>query len=134
MSEKAALGFLVLIVLGLVLYKVYFLPSTISFESKPAQILTNGSSPVIVKVYAVNKLGLRIPFRHLDGKFTVREGAEKIEVVSEEKDEIIFRTKNSTGRLVILYYTPTVPFPVEIHLDIESAAVAEIYHLRFSVV
>lgn len=111
--------------LGFVLYKLVFLPTSVSFESCPKKIFVYSSSSVTIKIIALNRLGFGVPFKHLNGKFVVREGTEKIEVVREERDEFTFRTKGSKGRLVILYYTSVVPFPVEIILNIEDATVAD---------
>ena len=124
-GKRFVIAFLLLVFLGFVLYKMIFLPISVSFESYPKKIFVYGSSPVTVKVIALNRLGFGIPFKRLDGKFVVREGTEKIEVVQEKRDEFVFRTKRSSGRLVILYYTSVVPFPVEIILNIETASVAD---------
>jgi hypothetical protein len=125
LNEKIVLVLLVVVFLGIVAYKIIFSPFSVTIESHPNKILANSSSPVIVRVVALDRLGFRIPFERLDGKFVVREGAEKIEIVRENRDEFIFKTRGSTGRLVILYYTAVVPFPVEILLNIETAALAD---------
>jgi hypothetical protein len=124
-GEKFVITFLLLVFFGFVLYKMVFLPTSVSFESYPKKIFVYSSSPVTVKIIALNRLGFGIPFKRLNGKFVVREGTEKIEVVGEKRNEFIFRTKGSSGRLVILYYTSVVPFPVEIILNIEDATVAD---------
>lgn len=125
MNEKVVLVLLVVVFFGIVAYKIIFSPFSVTIESYPNKILANSSSPVIVRVVALNRLGFRVPFAHLDGKFVVREGAEKIEIVREKGDEFMFKTRGGTGKLVILYYTAVVPFPVEILLNIETAALAD---------
>jgi len=84
------------------------------------------------EVFSINRIGLRIPFKHLDGKFVVSEGKEKIDVIQEKKDKLMFKTKNSSGRLIILYYARNVAFPVEIILNIEGASLAVIKGFKFS--
>lgn len=127
MSERVLIISLLVVVLAVIAYKILFTTFSISIESYPDKIFVNDSSPVSVKVVALNRLGMRIPFRHLDGEFAVREGVEKIDIIKVKKDEIIFKTKNNSGRLVILYYTHVVPFPVEIVLNIETATIASLY-------
>jgi hypothetical protein len=104
----------------------------VTFESRPGRILTNSSYPVTIEVFPTNRLGFKVPFKHLEGKFVVSEGEEKIDIVQEKKDEFIFKTRNSSGRLVIFYYAQKVPFPVEIVLNIEGASLALINYFPFS--
>ena len=54
------------------LYKMVFMPTSVSFESYPKRIFVYSSSPVTVKVIALNRLGFGIPFKRLNGKFVVR--------------------------------------------------------------
>lgn len=132
MSRKSLLSFLIIVLAGFAIYKEMFSPISVSFESHPRKILTNSSSSIIVEIFPLNRLGFRVPFRRLDGKFVVSEGREKIDIVKEKKDEFIFKTRNSAGRLVILYYAQKVSFPVEIILYIESSSLAVMSHLTLS--
>ena len=132
MNERVVIVSLLVVVLGIIAYKIIFTTFSITIKSYPDKIFVDSSSPVRIKVVALNRLGLRVPFRHLDGKFVVREGVEKIEVIKVEKDEIMFNTKSSPGGLVILYYTHIVPFPVEIVLNIETATVASLKYPQLS--
>ncbi len=120
----------ILILLGFAVYRLMFVTASIAFtltdpdgDSRSQRVSTN-SSLITVNVFQVNRLGFRVPFSHLDGKFIVREGAEKIENVQEKKDQFAFKTRNNIGTLVILYYARGVPFPIEIVLDIEGASLA----------
>lgn len=115
---------IVIVVASFSIYKMVIAPVSVTFESCPAKILTNSSSPIVVAVFPVNRLGLRIPFGHLDGKFVVNEGSEKIDIVQEKRDELIFKTGDSVGRLVIFYYTNRIPFPIQIILNIENSSLA----------
>ncbi|MCL4539804.1 MAG: hypothetical protein M1378_09460 [Bacteroidetes bacterium] len=112
------------VLLGVVAYKTVFVPVSVGMESYPKKIFINTATPVDIKVVALNRIGFRIPFMRLHGKFIIPEGATKIQVLKTEDDEMIFRTKSTAGKLVVLYYTPIIPFPVEIVLDIETSALA----------
>lgn len=118
-----------IVLAGLVGYRLLLSPASVTFEYRPSVILTNSSSENVVHVFPVNRLGLKIPFVHLAGRFVVSQGKEKIDILREKNDELIFKTRNVPGRLVILYYTSTVPFPVEIILDIENASIARVHNL-----
>lgn len=124
MSGKLLLSLIIIMIAGFSFYKMTFSPVSVTFESRPGKILVNSSSPVVVDVFPLNRLGLKIPFVHLEGRFVLSEGSEKIYVVKEKEDELIFQTRSSTGRLVVFYYARNIPFPVEIILNIESAAIA----------
>ncbi|MGO9482555.1 MAG: hypothetical protein ACLP05_12355 [Candidatus Kryptoniota bacterium] len=123
-AERLVIAFLLLAFAGFMLYKLVFMTTSVSFESYPKRIFIYSSSPVTVKVIALNRLGFGIPFKRLNGKFVVKEGREIIEIVGNKRDELVFRTTGTGGRLVVLYYTPTVPYPVEIILNIGTAALA----------
>ncbi len=125
LNEKFVIVFLAVILAGIVAHKAIFSPRSVTFECHPERILANSSSPIVVRVVALNRLGFRVPFEHLDGNFAIQEGAEKINIVSKNNDHLIFKTAGRTGRLVIMYFTRVVPFPVEIILNIESAALAD---------
>lgn len=131
MNQRFFLLFLVFVLAGFTFYKMVLSPVSVTFaltdllwKSHPRTIFANSSSPVAVEVFPVNRLGFRVPFRHLDGKFVVSEGRDKIDIVQEQRSVLIFKTRNSTGRLIIFYYAEKVPFPVEIILNIESASLA----------
>ena len=112
------------ILLGVVAYKTVFVPVSVDMTSYPGKIFVNSSAPVDIKVFALNRIGFRIPFMHLRGKFLIPEGADKIQVMKTESDQIILRPLGTSGKLVVLYYTPAVAFPVEIVLHIESSSMA----------
>ena len=124
MSQKFLFLFLAIVLAGFAVFKILFSPVSITFESRPGKIFSNSSSPITVEMFAVNRLDFKIPFKHLYGKFVIGEGGEKIDIVQEKEDELLFRTRNDTGRLVIFFYAKNVPFPVEIILNIESASLA----------
>jgi hypothetical protein len=126
MNARFAVAVVAALLLGIVGYKVVFVPTSLRMKSTPETIFAQSQSPVVVRAILTDKLGLRVPFRHLSGKFVVDEGAEKIDIVKTEGDEIEFRTKGMTGRLVILYYSDAVVFPVEIVLNITGSAVASL--------
>lgn len=132
MSRKFLLSFVIVVLAGFAIYKVMFSPVSVTFESHPGKILTNSESPISVEVFPLNRLGLRVPFGHLNGKFVVSEGGEKIDIVREKEDEFTFETRNGAGRLVILYYAQKVSFPVEIILYIENSSLASMNHLTLS--
>lgn len=132
MSQKFLLFTGIVLLVSFSIYRVVFSPVSVTFESRPVKILVNSSSTITVNVFQINRLGFRIPFKHLDGKFVVNEGTEKIDIVQNDKDEFIFKTRNSTGTVVIFYYARKVPFPVEIVLNIEGASLAVTTHLSFS--
>lgn len=123
--------FFLIILIGIVLYKLVFIQTSVSFECHPAKIFVYSSEPVVVKVNALNKLGFRIPFKRLYGTFVIREGIDRINIVRKERDELVFRTSGGGGRLVVLYYTMAVPIPLEINLNIQSAAVASAFRDNF---
>ena len=110
--------------LGIVAYKIVFIPVSVNMTSYPRQIFVNSSTPVDIKVVAVNRIGFPIPFMRLHGKFVIQEGAKKIQVLKAGNDEMVFNTKDTAGKLVVLYYTPIIPFPVEIVLNIETSSIA----------
>ncbi len=124
MSQKFLLLVGIVLLASVIAYKMVFSPVSVTFASYPQKILTNSSSPIMVSVFQTDRLGFRIPFGHLDGKFVVNEGAEKIDIVREDKDELLFKTRNRSGTVIILYYARKVPFPVEIVLNIEDASLA----------
>ena len=132
MNHKFLLLFAIALLISFAIYRVVFYPVSVTFKTYPVKVLTNSSSPITVDVFQINRLGFRVPFRHLDGKFVVNEGAERIDIVQEGKDRFIFKTRNSSGVVVILYYASKVPFPVQIVLNIEGASLALINHLSFS--
>ncbi len=112
------------VLLGVVAYKIVFVPVSVNMSSYPKQIFVNSSTPVDIKVVAVNRIGFSVPFMRLNGKFMVQEGAKKIQVLKAGNDEMVFNTKDTAGKLVVLYYTPIIPFPVEIVLNIETSSIA----------
>ncbi len=132
MSRKFLLSLVIVVLAGFAIYKVMFSPVSVTFESHPRKILTNSASPISVEVFPLNRLGFRVPFGHLNGKFVVSEGGEKIDIVREKEDEFTFETRNGAGRLVILYYAQKVSFPVEIILYIENSSLAWMNHLTLS--
>lgn len=127
MSGKFFLILPAVILAGFIVYRVLISPASVTFENRPSRILSNSSSENTVKVFPVDRLGLKIPFVHLVGRFIVNQGKEKIDIVAEKSDELIFRTRNVTGRLVIFYYTSIMSFPLEIILEIESTSMAGLY-------
>jgi hypothetical protein len=124
MSAKSLVLISAAVLLGIVCYKVVFVPTSLTMASSPNKVFASGSSPVVVKATMINRLGIPVPFRHLAGKFVVDEGADKIDVVKTESDELIFKTKGATGKLVILFYTSAIAFPVEIIVNISGTAIA----------
>lgn len=124
MNWKSFLAASLLVLLVIVCYKIVFVPSSLTMRSQPEQIFASSASPVTVKATLINKLGLPVPFEHLKGKFIVYEGADKINVVRTEGNEMIFKTRGTTGRLVIYYYSGAIPFPVEIILNIRESSIA----------
>ena len=124
MSAKSLIILSAALLLGIVCYKVVFVPTSLAMASSPDKVFAGGSSPVVVKAKLLNRLGMPVPFRHLAGKFVVDEGANMIDILKTERDELVFRTKGATGRLVILFYTSAVPFPVEIVVNISGTAIA----------
>jgi hypothetical protein len=132
LNHKFLFLFAIALLVSFAIYRVVFSPVSVTFKTYPVKILTNSSSPITVDVFQINRLGFRVPFRHLDGKFVVNEGAERIDIVQEAKDKFIFKTRNSSGAVVILYYAGKVPFPVQIVLNIEGASLALTNHLSFS--
>lgn len=126
MNWKSVLALSLVVLLAIVCYKVVFVPTSLSMKSSPEEIFASSTSPVIVKATLVNKLGLPVPFTRVDGRFIVYEGADKIHIVRTEGNELIFKTMGSTGRLVIYYYSTTIPFPVEMILNIKESAIASL--------
>ena len=124
MSTKSFLIFFSALLLGIVCYKVVFVPTSLKMNSSPETIYAGGASPVVVRAVMTNRLGMRVPFERLTGKFVVDEGGDKINIVSTEGDEIVFRTKGAAGRLILLFYSKVIPFPVEIVLDIKGSTIA----------
>ncbi len=112
--------------MAIVSYKVVFVPVNIEIETSPSVILADAASPVVVTARLVNKLGTTVPFRRVVGKFVVTEGDDLIAVLSTTPNRITFKTGGKTGKLVILYYSRSVPFPVETVLDIKGAALARL--------
>ena len=126
MNWKSVLAFSLVVLLAIVCYKVVFVPASLSMKSSPEEIFASSTSPVIIKATLINKLGLPVPFTRVDGRFIVYEGADKIHIVRTEGNELIFKTMGSTGRLVIYYYSTTIPFPVEMILNIKESAIASL--------
>jgi hypothetical protein len=124
MSAKSLIVISLALLLAIVCYKVVFVPTSLAMSSSPDKVFAGGSSPVVVKATLLNRLGMAVPFRHLTGRFVVDEGADKIDVVRTESDELIFKTKGATGKLVILFYSNAIPFPVEIVVNISGTAIA----------
>ncbi len=124
MSAKSLIIVSAAVLLGIVCYKVVFVPTSLTMASSPDKVFAGGSSPVVVKATMINRLGMPVPFRHLSGKFVVDEGADKIDIVKTDRDELVFRTKGTTGKLVILFYSSAIPFPVEIVVNISGTAIA----------
>jgi len=120
----------VVIFVGVAIYKLVFYPVSLSFESHPSRILAVGTSPIALEVFPVDRLGIRVPFAHLHGRFVVSEGADKIEVIETKSNELKFKTRGSTGRLVIFYYAHNIPFPIEIILNLENSTLAITNHLE----
>lgn len=126
MSGKSIIIFSLLVLLGIVGYKVVFVPTSLNMESHPQEIFASSSSPVVVKATLINRLGLPVPFERLYGKFVVYQGANKIDIVKTERNELVFKTRGSAGRLIIYFYSRTIPFPVEIILNIKQSAIASL--------
>ena len=124
MSAKSLIAASLALLLGIVCYKVIFVPTSLSMASSPDKVFAGGSSPVVVKATLINRLGIPVPFQHLSGKFVVDEGADKIDIVKTDRDELVFRTKGTKGKLVILFYSNAIPFPVEIVVNISGTAIA----------
>ena len=123
----------VIVLLSIVVYKLILSPFSLTFEvadseanGRQVNILTDSSAPVLLTVFQVNRVGFKIPFAHLDGKFVVTQGADKIDIIREGGDNLVFRTRSEAGVLVILYYTPSMAFPLEITLRIQDASLAQI--------
>ncbi len=126
MNSRSVIIFSLVLLFGIVCYKLVFVPTSMSLQSSPHDIFSVNTSPVKVKAMLTNRLGMQVPFEHLTGKFIINEGADKIDIVKTERDELIFKTKGSTGRLVILFFSNEIPFPVELVLDIRGAAIADL--------
>lgn len=124
MSAKSLILVSAAVLLGIVCYKVVFVPTSLTMASSPNKVIAGGSSPVVVKATMINRLGIPVPFQHLSGKFVVDEGADKIDIVKTDRDELVFRTKGTPGKLVILFYSNAIPFPVEIVVNISGTAIA----------
>jgi len=126
LSLKTSIVLVLVTAALLVTYKLVFIPSSIGTQTTPERIFVNQSSSVVVKVVPLNRLGLRVPFRHLKGRFIIREGEDMLEVTATTSDQMTFRTRGSPGKIVIYYYTDIIPFPIEIILNVESATVASL--------
>ncbi len=130
LKPKFFLLSLFLVALCLIGYRVIFTTTSVKVDRTRETIFVDSSSPVSVRVVAINRLGMRVPFKHLKGRFVVREGAEKITIIGTREDELIFKTNSLSGRLEILYYTGVIPFPVEIVFNIESESIADLMNLN----
>ena len=126
MSGKSIIIVAVLVLLGIVAYKVVLVPTSLNMQSQPHEIFASSSSPVVVRARLINKLGLPVPFERLYGKFVVYQGADKIDIVKTERNELVFKTRGSSGRLIIYFYSLSIPFPVEIILNIKQSAIASL--------
>ncbi|MCL5021032.1 MAG: hypothetical protein M1339_05085 [Bacteroidetes bacterium] len=126
MNGKSVILFSAVLLLGIVCYKVVFVPTSLSMHSFPEQIFVSSATPVTVKATLIDRLGLPVPFERLEGKFVVDQGGDKINVVQTKSDELVFTTKGSAGRLVIYFYSTKIPFPVEIVLNIKESAMASL--------
>jgi hypothetical protein len=124
LTRKLSVLSLIVGLVALVVYRMAFSPVSMAFESQPAKILASSSIPIVVEVFPLNRLGLRIPFKHLDGRFVVIEGRDKIEIVKTGGDLLIFKTRDKVGRLTIFYYADRLPIPMEIILNIETTILA----------
>ncbi|MCC6548598.1 MAG: hypothetical protein IT279_00875 [Ignavibacteriaceae bacterium] len=66
-------------------------------------LYADGQSETVIEVVPLNSFGSRTPFRTLNARFEIKEGAELIEVTeqNEEKGYLRLRAKSGTGRVVI---------------------------------
>lgn len=123
---KITITLLALLALVVIVNKVIFSTFTVAIKSDPKRIFVSSSSPVKVMVVPLNRLGFYVPFDHLNGKFVVQDGADKIHILKTMENELVFTPGTTAGKVVVLYYASNLAFPVEIVLRIESASVASI--------
>ncbi len=128
LKYKIIVVLLVAVTLAVVADKIIFSTTTVSVESNPQRILVGSSSPVEVEVVPLNRLGFNVPFDHLSGKFVVRQGGDKINVVRAGQNKFVFTPGTTAGKVVIFFYASNLAFPVEIVLRIESASIASVAH------
>lgn len=124
MKGKHILLIAILLLLGIVCYKIVFVPTSLTMQSRPETVFASSTSRIIVKATLINRLGLPVPFERLAGKFVVYQGANKINIIRKESDRLVFKTRGDAGRLVIFFYSKTIPFPVEMILNIRESAIA----------
>lgn len=79
-------------------------------------LYADGQSETVIEVIPLNSFGSRTPFRSLNAQFEIKEGAELIEIISQdnEKGYLRLRSKSGTGRVVILVSPGMTILPSEI--------------------
>ncbi|MBV6512519.1 MAG: hypothetical protein HRU80_05410 [Ignavibacteriales bacterium] len=119
MKRRPEVWFIGIVVAALVLFflfgyllNIYEADISVSRRS----LFADGQSEAVIEVIPLNSFGSRTPFRSLNAQFEIKEGAELIEVISQDNEKGILRlrSKSATGRVVIRVIPGMAILPSEV--------------------
>jgi len=112
--------FIVLVLAGFIIHYFIFSIYEVKIIVKPDVIFADPSYEIIVTAEPINAMGLGIPFRTLNTKFKIIEGANlvTIKLVDEENGLIVLQPKGIDGKIGIYVDSEYSLFPSYIEISV----------------
>lgn len=110
-----------LIVLAVILSYLYiFNIYEITYSVNPSSLYSDNESTVIIAADPINALGCKIPFRNTYAEFTIKEGKDLIDILSEDNKRGILKlkAKNKNGTVVVHIKSKYAILPSEVVIHI----------------
>jgi hypothetical protein len=111
---KKLIIILACILLALLSDRLVFTTTEAKVVMEPQVLRASEHSVLEIKVFASNMLGFKVPFREVQVRFAVEEGANLIEVISESTNGMLkVRSKGVEGEAIVAIYSLNSGLPIK---------------------
>ncbi len=113
---------LILVVLfgfsAIILVKEIFTVNSINVKIYPHHLYPDGNSTATISVISLNRFGFGVPYREFKTEFVVVEGYEKIEIISQNKNQLILKSRYEVGIVILLIKNKHTVVPMKVEIPI----------------
>lgn len=92
--------------------------SRIDFVAHPPSMFPDGHSTTTVKAVPYNAVGFPVTFKSVRVFYEIKDGSDKVVVISRDKNSITLRAKHETGDVVLRAHLAGDSIPYEIIVPI----------------
>jgi len=108
----------VLLIGGFVIWHYALNIYEVTVKPDKNQIYADNESILNIKVIPLNAWGFQPPFRKVKAKFTIDEGKDLVEIIKQENDLIVIKSKDKAGNLTIKVETENSLLPTLVEIKI----------------